>query len=192
MRNRKINLFQGPNCYADDCNNNTDRHFLNFFSWIILCWRNTRNRGSGYFSTAICWVFKIYSKHLGLIYLDETDKFTDSCRNPSKQAFFYVTTGHSSFLAQVSFLSLFYSCLARSVWNTLQPRGIPPYTVGCYWFYPSCSCTDSERHQIIPDKHECSTLACTLIKQSQWKTPLYFTVLWLRFTEPSVQRYSGA
>lgn len=36
MDNRKISLFQEPNCYADDCYNNTGRHLLIFLSRIIF------------------------------------------------------------------------------------------------------------------------------------------------------------
>lgn len=36
MGNRKISLFQEPNCYADGCDNNSSRHLLMFFSSMIF------------------------------------------------------------------------------------------------------------------------------------------------------------
>lgn len=35
MGNKKISLFQDPNCYADDCNN-TGRHLLMFLNSMIF------------------------------------------------------------------------------------------------------------------------------------------------------------
>lgn len=171
-----------------------------WFFWVglFLWWRNTGNTDSGYSSTAICWVFFIYSKYMDLTYLDERQpNLQIAAEIPVRRfsSFYY----WSQFIFSPSLvLTIFCLCSACSVLNTLQPRDTPPHTVDliqtdvAVW-HQLCSCADTEQHKIIPGQHEySSTTAWTLIKQTQWKTLLEFNVLWLRLAEPGVQRYWGA
>lgn len=71
MRNRKISLFQEPNCYAGDYNTDTGRRLLIFLSRIIFAVNKYRKQRLHVFSHCNLLVSWIYSKYVGLIYLDQ-------------------------------------------------------------------------------------------------------------------------